>query len=242
MGIKNALQHRVITAYPAGTLHTRNPLCAIMKLLKKHINQKGYFLTNLESQNEFLDVCKKLGSFQTNRNGGEILKRLKPLNKKEAHPNSLSSIHGLNRFPFHTDGAHKLIPPRFLGFRYVGTSNNPEPTLLIDFKSKQLTSAEKYFLNNRIWKINDGFKIFYSPIKNQQRDFIRLDYGCMELVDKREGDQEIMSGIINKFEVIEVSWIKNKIMIVDNWRMMHSRPRINPKNKQNRILERININ
>ncbi len=217
-------------------------LCSIMDLLKNHIDQKGYFLTKFESQSEFISLCEKLGNFESNRKGEKALKTLKPLNKNEAHPNSLSSIHGLNRFPFHTDGAHKLIPPRFLAFRYVGTTKIPEPTLLIDFNSKLLSSAENYFINNRIWKINNGFKIFYRSIRNHKFNFIRLDYGCMKLVDKRKEDEEIMTNIISKFKVIEIHWKRNKIMIVDNWRMMHSRPTINPKNKQSRILERININ
>lgn len=216
-------------------------LCAIMESLKRQITEKGYYLTSIASKEEFISLCKMLGSFNVNRIGGDELKILKPLSKSEAHPNSLSALYGLSAFPFHTDGAHKLTPPRLLAFRYIGTSANPEPTLLLDFNSRKLNSKEEYFLNNRIWKIHDGRKVFYRSIKNPQSRFLRLDTGCMTLTDNTDEDKEFLRDLINKFDTIRISWKLNKTLIVDNWRMLHSRPQISLINKDKRILERINI-
>lgn len=209
--------------------------------MREHIKDYGYFITKTNSQLEFVELCNSLGNFSSNRIGERKIKVLRPLDRNEAHPKSLSSIHGLNPFPFHTDGAHKLVPPRFLAFRYIGKCKFPEPTLLLDFRSQKLTSEEEFFITNRIWKIDDGFKVYYRPIKDALRNLIRYDSGCMSLVDELIEDKNIIERLIEKFHITSISWELNKTMIIDNWRLMHGRPQISRTNKESRILERINI-
>ena len=209
--------------------------------LKEHIRANGYYITKVETQKEFIKLCNSLGDFTANRLGDNKLTILKPLDKNEANSKSLSSIYGLEAFPFHTDGAHKLVPPRYLAFRYIGNCESPEPTLLIDFKSIQLTSDEDYFVNNRIWKVDDGVKVLYRSIKDNRRDMIRYDLGCMKVLDEKQEDKKLLANIINKCEITSIPWELNKTMIVDNWRLLHSRPRISKKNKEKRILQRLNI-
>jgi len=209
--------------------------------LKEHIEEKGYYITKVDSQKEFIKLCNSLGDFSENRLGDNKLKLLKPLDKSEANSKSLSSIYGLEAFPFHTDGAHKLVPPRYLAFRYIGNCESPEPTLLIDFKSIQLTSDEDYFVNNRIWKVDDGVKVLYRSIKDKERNMIRYDLGCMKLLDEKQEDERVLTNLIDQCDITSISWELNKTMIIDNWRLLHSRPRISEKNKEKRILQRLNI-
>src|ERR1700756_4797511 len=45
---------------------------------------------------------------------GQTIEPLAPRKRALARAKSLSVVHGLGSFPMHTDGAHRLQPPRFI--------------------------------------------------------------------------------------------------------------------------------
>jgi hypothetical protein len=67
------------------------------------------------------------------RRGDSPVSVLRPTAAEEAHPRSLSAIHGLGEQPMHTDGAHLREPPDYLVFH----ADRPNrPTLLWSEASK----------------------------------------------------------------------------------------------------------
>jgi len=68
------------------------------------------------------------------RRGDSPVSVLRPTAAEEAHPRSLSAIHGLGEQPMHTDGAHLREPPDYLVFH--AERPNRTPTLLWSEASK----------------------------------------------------------------------------------------------------------
>ena len=53
--------------------------------------------------------------------GDTSVATLEPQDRHDAHPSSLSAIHGRGAFPLHTDGAHHPVPPDLVLMESVGT-------------------------------------------------------------------------------------------------------------------------
>lgn len=58
-------------------------------------------------------IASLLGESVTGRYGRKV-EPLIPTTQAAANAKSLSVVHGLGSFPMHTDGAHRLQPPRFV--------------------------------------------------------------------------------------------------------------------------------
>ena len=72
--------------------------------MNKELEQHGYKETNLSEFNSiknslFVDFAEEVF-------------HLKPTSSKGTYDLTLSSHYGLGQFPYHTDGANRLIPPK----------------------------------------------------------------------------------------------------------------------------------
>lgn len=172
--------------------------------------------------------------------GGSLVQVLTP--KAEATPNTYSGIFGLGRFPFHTDLAHWPMPPRYLLLRCV-RGYADVPTLLLDGRALAAAVGEdameralakprrplggemrmlRLLQDHAVGEIIRWDQIFLTPASpvgksvfdQFQRLVDRAVHACAVMAD--DGD----------------------VLVIDNWRMLHARPAIEP-DRMDRHLERV---
>ncbi len=168
-------------------------------------------------------LSQMLGVPVGGRNGG-VLETLRPKHSNDAHPQSLSKRYSLESLPLHSDTAHWSIPCRYILLGCVEPGETISPTVLLDTKNLNLSENESFYLYNASFFIQNGKKSFYSSIRSKSRPFFRFDPGCMIPVSS---DSELAISALTqerrREQLIEIEWKKDKILIIDNWRMLHGR-------------------
>jgi hypothetical protein len=110
---------------------------------------------------------------------GQTIEPLIPTKQGGANAKSLSVVHGLGSFPMHTDGAHRLQPPRFVVLVCASPGTSPVPTTLLRFRDLRITASEHKRFEAAPFLVRNGRRSFYSTIYSRLRPFIRFDAGCM---------------------------------------------------------------
>ncbi len=139
-----------------------------------------------------------------------------PIAKSNARPNTLSSRFGLEKFPFHTDNVLHDVPPRYLVF--VAPLPRAVATLIWDSLTLPFQSRNR--------------AIFLLQAQTQQK-YIRLEqpYGTSSIVRfngslmtplNQEAKDAVRLIEVGHNNVI-IDWFKYKIVVLDNWRMLHGR-------------------
>jgi alpha-ketoglutarate-dependent taurine dioxygenase len=193
----------------------------------------------LESEQELMEFAYRLGQPISSRRNGPIIDELLPLTKVDAHPQSLSVNFGTNSFPFHTDGAYFKIPPRFIILRYVQGVPSPTPTLLCDLS--MLNETEKLELQYGIWKVKSRTSTFYSSILSDDAKCLRYDPCIMSPINEKNDNSIFFEQVVASRSTIQVNWQVNKAVVIDNWRYLHTRPKVKEEEIRFRKLQRIMV-
>lgn len=193
----------------------------------------------IESDKELIDLAYSLGRPISSRVNSSIIDHLVPIESSEAHQQSLSANFGIGDFPFHTDGAYFKIPPRFIIMRYLKGAQNPTPTVLCDLN--QLNSDEKENLKHWIWKVESRDNDFLSTILSEDETFYRYDKCVMSPVLSKNQNELYFESLIAKLHKTEINWTIDKTVIIDNWINLHSRPKVNRNEINNRTIQRIMV-
>jgi hypothetical protein len=186
-------------------------------------------------------IAKLLGEPIKGR-GGRVVESLSPMDQKKARPNSLSTIHGLASFPFHTDGAHLLQPPRFIVLVCAAPGSRPVPTTLVHFQHLRFRAAERARLEATPFLFRNGQRSFYSTICLSTRPFIRFDQGCMEAIDS-EG-RAVMKAISDRALAMgsnDIHWRRGGALIINNWNVMHGRGFVESQASSDRLIFRARV-
>jgi hypothetical protein len=193
---------------------------------------------NLEA--EVLSLASSLGEPVAGR-GGKVVERLAPQATNAAHAKSLSAIHGHGSFPLHTDGAHRLLPPRFLLLACANPGSVPVPTLLQRFSELRLSPKERALCETATFLFRNGKHSFYSTVAGD-RPFIRFDEGCMmPLGPDGEAAASAVASSAALAAPIEIQWEAGDIVAVDNWKVLHGRGRATAQASPDRLLFRVSI-
>jgi alpha-ketoglutarate-dependent taurine dioxygenase len=185
---------------------------------------------------EFLNLGKSLGKLIPSRKDGRLLDILTPKKEDEVFKNSLSKTHGLGEFPPHTDCAYLRNPPKYILLRYVGKAKKVAPTIVMRINEKNLNDKEMDFLKRAIWVVRGVEGKFYTTLFKD--GIFRYDAEVMSLISNTEN---LIQPIIEKSDKIKIEWSENKVLILNNWLNLHSRPSIDIDNYKERILQRLNI-
>ncbi|MRX41363.1 hypothetical protein GJU43_18905 [Flavobacterium sp. LC2016-23] len=199
----------------------------------EEIEKKGWFfgIGNL-SNDEFLSIL------QANTNDTFSIKTntLTP-NKSSNSRITLSKIYGLNAFPFHNDGVQNKIPPRFIVLKLKSSEIEVAKTFLLDGFKLALNNPNIFY--HSIFNINgNGFKEL-TPLINERiigKKILRYNPVIMDSILKKKKVE--LEQLIRNSSKIEINWKPKSFLIIDNWRILHSRDSITDQNKE-RIIERI---
>ena len=177
---------------------------------------------SLEALQELVvGIACHLGTPRPSRPGSGLVDHLRPVSELAAKPRSLSALYGTGTFPWHTDGAHWVIPPHYLVLACVEAPPNSAATVIRDARLSAALNSET--ASRALFKVQNGPHSFYTTPVSSLRNFYRYDYGCMSpmnetarcLRDAIEGEQVEASEVI--------SWEPGLIAVIDNWRYLHKR-------------------
>jgi hypothetical protein len=185
--------------------------------------REGFFVIDLPvtpDASELGHLLKRYGSVLTARMQRPGIEVIRPTTQIDAAPHSLSRLYGEGIFPFHTDGAHWLTPPRLMVLLCVKDDQH-RPTLLLP--SSILKTIETH-LKDAVFLVKTGRRSFYaSPVLPMGFPNIRLDCDCM--IPMNAQAREVVSRIsaVDLHSAQWVEWKPGRILVVDNWRILHGR-------------------
>ncbi len=154
---------------------------------------------------------------------------------------TLSSEYKYEAFPFHTDGAHHLIPPKWVILNYTGILESGTATLLFDSKSVSHLQENEDLLFNEIYLVSQRSNPFLTSIINTQMSKFPI-FRWNELVMKRliKRSPFNMANLLNSYHK-RVSWTVGKTLIIDNWRILHAREKVVNGEELTRKIKRYNL-
>ena len=87
----------------------------------------GWCEVELEDDSAFFRLADSLGTRIPSWRGGPLIDKLAILNSTDAPMNSFSYLFGHGAFPFHTDMARRVRPPRYVIMRLSSSSIDVRP-------------------------------------------------------------------------------------------------------------------
>jgi hypothetical protein len=172
---------------------------------------------------ELLDIAKELGHPVALRNSIGPVQQLVPTAKPQ-FKNSLSSKYKEGEFPLHIDTAHWTTPCRYIVLGCLKQGESQRKTNLVIFDEMQISDEERLLLMTEPFRIVNGRQSFYGTILAENRPFLRYDPGCMAPTNLRgEIALSVFASFRTKDANISIDWVDGKIVVIDNWRVMHGR-------------------
>jgi len=215
-------------------IRPHNTMISIAEIHRK-LDAQGWCI--VEREDSILDLACEFGKPISTKQDGTLIDRLHVVDAKAAYPNSLSSRFGTGAFPFHTDGAHHRIVPRYLFLRLHWPEFSYRATLLLDLIS-EINKKEHAVLKSDIWKVTNGNRYYLSPVISSLG--LRYDPVAMKpAIPGSSQSKEIIHRITEEVTPVSVTWHKGFVLLVDNHRMIHSRAPARDGHKGERVLERV---
>jgi alpha-ketoglutarate-dependent taurine dioxygenase len=185
----------------------------------------GLWTGRVASEEELAAIAGGLGEPIPARSTAPVVQDLMPLEVVSAPKKSLSALHGVGSFPFHTDGAHHRQPPRWVVMRCVDPGPANRPTLLVDGAQLPLTSRQWREVERAVWWVRSGGRSFpASIVKRKEGALFRYDRGCMTAAHRAFGAAgDLLEAAIEASDHVCLSWRPHDVIVFDNWRMLHAR-------------------
>ena len=139
----------------------------------------------------------------------------------------------------HTDSAHWVTPCRYvlLGCENSGSGNRS--TLLLDWRSLCLNVEVADAIRTEPFRVVNGADSFFANVWSECTNRIRYDAGCMSPTSKAgEAFANFMLSINEHDDCVSIDWRTTKILVIDNWRMLHGRS-VSQSEDGKRILWRV---
>lgn len=137
---------------------------------------------------------------------------------RDGRRGTFSAIHGLNEFPWHTDGAIADRPPRFILLHSEGASSTPTELLRITSDSPYLAALSGAVLYTRY------FQPRYLRAAERVGGSIRVRWDP----DKLSLASPSTTGLPDAHAApdAQIDWLPGCVALIDNWRCLHRRPKV----------------
>lgn len=192
------------------------------------VEMAGWAVLPASPNSSLLEIAALLGRPVESRRGGPLVDLLRPLSVIEAHPRSLSARYGMGLFPYHTDGAHMILPPRYALMRLAAGCSSDRATLISSPSVSALTEGKRRRLANDVWLVERGQRSFYASILSDTvlpgKRVWRFDPCCMRPADGFSGESaDILQEAMAAGVCHSQDWTEGEILLIDNWRVLHAR-------------------
>lgn len=173
----------------------------------------------------FQTAVQSLGRPLTSRHQTYGFEMLTPTSLEQAEPASQSCVYGLSKFPLHTDCAHMPLPPRLL-IMYCVEDTQIRPTTLLPWHVclSSLAKSRKNFVSDATFVVKNGKNSYYTSIFWDDFSNVKLDFNCIFPATKSAVQlKKTLLETFSTIDKIEVIWRPGRILILDNWRVLHGR-------------------
>lgn len=145
---------------------------------------------------------------------------LLPRTVANARSNTLSSRHGLDAFPAHTDFVTADVPPRYI----LLAAPRPRATETLIFDSCELTEFFGVEYLQRCLFLQSGRASRYCRLLTlpQGKSIFRYNKAVMAPQNREARDVANYIDTVMK-PVCRVSWKEYRFAVIDNWKALHSR-------------------
>jgi alpha-ketoglutarate-dependent taurine dioxygenase len=206
------------------------------------LNERGWCMIDFDSSDDELINLARTFGFVVPDDNNNIVQYLSPKAEKQGIKGSFSYNYGLLEFPFHTDTAFWSKPARYLLMKSEFESSCN--TMLIDFENilNNLNPNEISIIRKSVFqlKIFNTVRLISIPFKECDQTGIRFDPNTMFPYNEYSKRAiTIINEHINDVEQVSIHWTGRNVVVIDNWRMLHSRSEC--LNEENRIIKRIYI-
>lgn len=208
--------------------------------IHEQIDAYGYaHLPSFGVEQDFISIANGLGKPLEPWKDG-LVQTLLP--KESATPNTYSGIFGINEFPYHTDLAHWRLPPRYLVLRCE--KGYPEvPTLLLDSNAILDTDTIDTLMRAVVKPrrpINGQVALRRLCERTQHGNRIRWDQVFLVPACRiAEIAVERVKSLVTQSKPVSIALTEpGEILIIDNWRMLHSRANV-PVERLDRTINRV---
>ena len=160
--------------------------------------------------------------------------------KKSTFNKTLSTTYGCSSFPYHTDGAHYILPPRWIILQYKGNASSRFATLFYDTMLIDRTEFDD-ILHRHMYKVNSKEGVFLTTVINNaiwSEPIVRWNKLLMK---KIYGERSLDFDDLITSPSLRVEWTKGKTVIFDNWRLLHAREEVGFEERETRIIERFSL-
>jgi len=173
-----------------------------------------------------------------------VADRLVVTTAEKARPGTLSASYGDAGFPFHSDFAHRPVPPRYVLLRSPYRSSRPTLVLRAAHAISRIGDSG---LRRGVWRVTKTAQPFACSvlfIAGDEEGF-RFDQDCMVPLTRTAFDcdrelRRLLNGGAMADHGASVSWVPGRVVILDNWRVLHARgSRPDDETDGDRMLERI---
>lgn len=188
--------------------------------------------TLLDSGPDLLKIAAKLGTPVPSRQSGPLLDVLVPVESEAAPAHSLSAAFGLAGFPWHTDGAHWQVPPRWLLMRADGDDGGDVATLVqpLSVLSDEHLLGE---MRRATFTISRGRAAFLSTLlaraPDRRSEFLRLDPRVVHPASPLS--RRVLASVedtLSRHSPVRIEWAPGHVLILDNWHTAHAREPVRP--------------
>lgn len=208
--------------------------------LRAVVRDRGWAVTRVPSTSALIELASALGEIVPSHTGGSEIDELRPRPSSDVPKNSLSGVHGLGRFPYHTDAAHHALPPRLVILRLASKEPSERSTLVAPLP-RRISQEARAILEHDVWVVNGGRGVLLtsllSDVAGSDDPLLRFDEACMRPADRVfVASRQTLLQLIARTEKA-VMWAPDRAIILDNWRTLHARSGA-PRHHEDRVLER----
>ena len=188
-------------------------------------------------------LATRLGYPVASALGRPVTDLLMPQIREDSRPGTLSSIHGNDAFPFHTETAHWRSPIDWVILKCIDPGAGDRGTLLVDGWGLGLNNSEVKELTQGLMIVKNGPRNFLAPPIEHTREGLRFRYDTACMFPAFDRAKSALNSFERRLEVancLEVHWKTGRHLIFDNHRMLHARTSASTSDKDRR-LERVYI-
>lgn len=142
--------------------------------------------------------------------------RLVQFTKETARPNTLSSSHGLDAFPFHTDKVLSSQPPRYIMFFA------PQPRLHKTLLFKPGTYFRELW-DDAVFQVRLNGRLTYTTATFLSGSVRGIRYNADCMTPQNQAARDLARALLRCGVTEAIDWNVNRQAIVDNWRCLHGR-------------------
>lgn len=214
---------------PEWSEHASTSLAELLRL-------QGYALFDEFRSEDLLQLAESLGTPKSDTRSTQAVQSLAPQTSAKSRTNTLSSKYGTGAFPLHTEAAYWPTPPRYLILFCLQPGGGNRPTLLMR-PLDVINQATQLALSQELWVVHKTRNPFLCTVFDDRRQLFRYDPECMRPYRSSAAISlpldEIMTSALQT-----IHWSRNRILVLDNWRVMHGRG-VAVSDDADRILQRV---